>query len=468
MKSLKIKLLLSMLAGLLILSCQKEVSTSMNSTFKKNGGPVFSNWPMVNNGVLEFTDGQHITDYLGYLDSVLVDSLMIPPADTFLYDPDDKLAWVESNLPGFNSLRAHAWTEYEVLNDFGWEDLVEIPEMHFIQDISIRSLLNENMEVIVGSQKYKYITEDIGLAIEMGAPQELMDAFDVLPAGATLDEVYEGVLDQDIAGVARLFALHNGAAFGSAQKISKTTFEEYHIPQPNLSFPDACGNPKRIKLENIKVVESTSGPKDAQFTIDWGDYSTPTVLNSSYSGWGHVLSQVYHLYANNGTYKINIKARLNGQLGTSPTVVAELDIHNVQIGPKTCLYGQGKAIHSPHWKNSHGVAWAATCWVDQANSWLGRYHNRVGATTRIYKWKRGKWRARKGHPYAYFNLTQTDQNCNYQGNPNASHSNNKSRSTTVNYSLSGHFGWTDLHTDHQSHHNGQWNGNHQLHLKSCN
>ncbi len=475
MKHLKLTQLLWLVVLFTVLSCKKEAPEP--SSIKKNGGLSPVVWPMVVNGTLEFSDGtlefsdgQHLVEYLSYLDSIVMDSIVIPPADTFTYDPDEKLEWVESNLPGFISLRAQAMADFEILSEMGWAHLSDIPEIHFIQDIAIRSVLNTDKQVIVGTKKYKYINEEIGLSIDIAAPQNLLDAFDALGTSATTADVYEDVMNYDIDGLAEVFVLDEGAGHHG---VHKTTINNFHISMPGLKFPDPCNNPRRLRLENL-ILNELAGhnayQNKATYTIDWGDGQTSSVtsskgLNSS------IVPYVEHTYANNGTYTIKIEAVSIYPTFSGNTPVAWLDIHEVVIGPRNCLYGYGRAINNAHWKNSHGTAWAATCWVNQNKNWLGWEFNRAGACTRIYKWTNRfgswRWRSRKGYPWTYMDLSRTDHDCNPMGSVIRQAGGGHASSATAQVKFPNNFGWTNFYSDHQSYHNGQWNKNHQLNLSAC-
>lgn len=74
----------------------------------------FSDWPVVENGMLKFRDYSHLNSYFDFLDeSTMCTDSTLREDTSFVFDKDQILADIENSYSGFTSLRSVAYETFE-------------------------------------------------------------------------------------------------------------------------------------------------------------------------------------------------------------------------------------------------------------------------------------------------------------------------------------------------------------------
>jgi len=134
--------LLIILIGATFNSCKKNDLTNTNNQSENLLEQSTINKLKVTDGILVFPDLKTFQDVYRLLDS------------TNAYEV------FESNY-GYTSLRSVISNEIEEFNKIYDPKNIKNPDDHFIADNTLRTLLNENCEVIIGTSIYKYLNKDL-------------------------------------------------------------------------------------------------------------------------------------------------------------------------------------------------------------------------------------------------------------------------------------------------------------------
>lgn len=131
---------LIILIGATFSSCEKNDLTNINNQSKNLVEQSTINKLKVTDGILEFPDLETFENVYTLLDSTNA-------FETF-----------ENNY-SYTSLRSIISNEIEEFNKIYDPKNIVNPDDHFIADNTLRALLNENCEVIIGKSIYKYLTK---------------------------------------------------------------------------------------------------------------------------------------------------------------------------------------------------------------------------------------------------------------------------------------------------------------------
>jgi len=134
------------LIGLVFAGCEKMELTNPENIQKNILEQSTINNLKVNNGILEFPDLKTFENIYLFLEK------------TNSYEK------FESNY-NYTSLRSLIAAEIEEFNKIYEPIDIENPDDHFIADNTLRALLNENCEVIIGKSIYKYLNKDLVVEI---------------------------------------------------------------------------------------------------------------------------------------------------------------------------------------------------------------------------------------------------------------------------------------------------------------
>lgn len=369
--------------------------------------------PEVKNEMLQFTDQAHFDDYLAYLDAIVMDEPQTEEeSDTDTTDIDDKLISVEESL-GFSSLRAKLKSDFDALNEQGFASLDNIPAEHFIASSSLRSIFNQNDEVMIGESIWVYYNADFMVEIT-DASLETRNAVRSYRA-ALSSRIHPGVFilsNINIVPIGDLQATAQiGAAEGGEERTTVGQKSSCRIGDRLLNLYSqsvaACNALTRSIALESGVQFSDCGQfirhqGATDYVINWGDGIIQTV--GRFNGDYFVIS---HNYAFAGTYTISVTGTSGGAaLSFNP---AQLTISGVGTACTSANASTGVT-----WASSSGSQRAYSTQIQKNNVFLGGVNGRSRhiATTKSYEWKNGSWKAKKVDRLVSQILGNTkDQNC---------------------------------------------------------
>ncbi|XZF14171.1 hypothetical protein ACTHGU_20525 [Chitinophagaceae bacterium MMS25-I14] len=432
--------LAAILTTTIFIACKKETqSTTKRHLTGRARLSGFSDWPTIENGMLSFRDPAHFSEYCDFLDSVIITGPGDP--DTTGNDPNEILEGVESGLGGFISLRHITEANFQALNEVGWDNMESIPEKHFINDISIKSILNADADVKVGDKITHFINKDFAVTMSADDPTSLTNVHGLTEA-ATIDDISHLDPDATKYDIQLLSAVNLLPG-----NVARTTGYPFHTNCRMAWTPDPCNNPKKVQLDGIQLsVLGQAGITicDAYFNINWGD---GTSTNGSTSN--QVLSGVTHVYPSIGSYTITINGRATSPITTGNQWDDQLIIH-VTV-PNGCNYKlQRSWIGTQYTNNGMNRSFKCKAWIEQWTSPFGVDKHKVGAYTESYLYTSNKWKtSRIDHVSVSYLTTEFASDCtNNWGDGGGSYPGNTTYAE-ASHTNPDYVGWFSIHSSHQ-------------------
>jgi hypothetical protein len=293
------------LATTILVSCNKtgkEQNTPHPERLKKISAQFrYTDFPKNENGLLVFRDQAHYDGYIDFL-NVAVDSM--DTKDTTV-DINSVLQDIENGL-GFTSIRKTSHEEYIRQDIIGWSSLEAIPDEHFILAQDIRSTLNIDLDVQIGTEILHYVSKDFAVRVDAGN-KSLLEQFKRLPTNVSLSDIT--LLDPSRRGSSIIELTGDGFIFGRQKPTGAS------IGGPFPERVDACNRPGYLRFVNLSLDDN--GSREAYFTINFGDNS-PTVNVGSYGHYvtgNYFVPDFFHQYPvpSGGTinYTMTITAHYN-------------------------------------------------------------------------------------------------------------------------------------------------------------
>jgi hypothetical protein len=399
----------------------------------------FTKMPGTVNGMLYFADEEQLSSYMDYLDN----AVRRDEGDKsgVSEDPDDILEDIESQI-GFVSLRHVTNAAFQQLNEVGWESPDQIPEKHFIHDITMRSILNSNADLRVGDQITHYINKDYAVSIDADATEKL-EAFHNLPLTAGLIDI------QEIDPTANEFSVHYLRAISLLIAAQRGTGSNVFMSTPSFTSTQICSNPLELSLGGLVVREQVGNSfiaRTAAFNIQWGDGSS--LLIGSPSSQNPVVN-TSHQYPHSGTYTIVITAQ-----GLSPfTGMTFSTGGSFQVNvPGGCNFNAQNS-HMTDVRDNLNMNRFMRCvdWVEQWRSTFGGIdRHKIGANTVSYHLENNKWReSRIDEVGAEFSTTKYEGDCITNWGDNAASYNGNTRSAEASNQNRGKVGWFQVYCKHK-------------------
>jgi hypothetical protein len=309
------------LATTILVSCNKtgkEQNVPKTENLKKMSVRLsFYDFPKNENGLLVFRDQAHYDGYIDFL-NVAVDSMDIK--DTTI-DINTVLQDIENGL-GFTSIRKTSHEEYIRQDIVGWPSLEAIPDEHFILAQDIRSTLNTNLDVQIGTEILHYVSKDFAVRVDAGN-KALLEQFKRLPTNISLSDIT--LIDPSRRGSSIIELTGDGFIFGR----QKPTAD--NIAGPYISFPDKCNDPGKVRFTNLGLYRNNNSV-EAYFKIDYGDGSAIEYKSSfgNYVTGFYVAPNFYHTYtlpaSGSITHIMTITACENPNFPAGQTVTTQVPV----------------------------------------------------------------------------------------------------------------------------------------------
>jgi hypothetical protein len=288
---------IALLVAVFAISCKKELTTETGSSPEKlkKMSAIYgtADFPSNKGGMLAFRDSKHFNSYMDYLDKA--EATIDPENET--QTVHSVLQDIENGL-GFSSLRKVTHEAYEIQDAKGWPSIDAIPDEHFINSPEMRSVLNGQLEVQIGSEILHYVNKEIRVNID-AINTNLLSKYRRLTPSATLDEVR--FIDPFLSATTIEFVDRDGSLIvfgkGTQPKPTGTDF----VVMPGVKFPDKCNNPRLAEFFGL-ALRNASGLINGYFIINYGDGTTET-KNSG--GWP--VPNFQHTYPSLGQYTLTIK-----------------------------------------------------------------------------------------------------------------------------------------------------------------
>ncbi|MFA6057153.1 MAG: hypothetical protein WC756_03060 [Taibaiella sp.] len=364
----------------ILVSCNKtgkEQNTPHPENLKKLSATYgAADLPSNNGGMLVFRDSKHFDSYMAFLDRA--EATITPEDET--KDVHTVLQDIENGL-GFNSLRKVTHEAYEVQDAKGWPSIEAIPDEHFINSPEMRSVLNNQLEVQIGSEIVHYVNKDIRVNIDADN-RSLLDQYRKLAPVATLNDVR--FIDPLLTGSSIQFLDGHGFVidFGKGT-VPKPTGTDFVVP-PAAIPPNKCDNPLLVEFSGLGL-RNAQGYFSGYCIIQYGDGTQETKYTSNNFGMPMV-PNFQHAYPSLGQYTITIKGYYSG----GGLVETRSQTVNVVAG--------GCAINFKEttWQYGHissTVAWGGKLVMQNMGSNTGRV---VAYTKLVRQNSDGSWSGFKG------------------------------------------------------------------------
>jgi hypothetical protein len=389
---------------LLTFSCNKEELPSLNNTessYYPSAGSFRSlTMPIVENGMLSFSDQEHFDEYLDYLDAIVMNEPQSEEEeDSDETEIDDKLLAVEQSL-GFQSLRAKLYVDFVTLDEVGFSSLDEIPEEYYISSSAYRSIFNEDQEVKIGSSIWVYYNEDYFIEItdasldtrdairlaKSGSPNEVPTSIRVKENIKIIPTTAEAQKERPGVGTYSESDGQNGDP--------TTKCNGVRVLSPLYDLRDPCDPfTQVIRIESGILCGAVLDYWDQSITlrIDWGDGSVEFFTLAD--GNGNI--PISHRYNNQGDYTIEIIGELDADQTPLSANPAEIGVVNIGVN---CLANETSSGRV--WKYSIETGSDRRAYSSElikqnriGNSVWGR--SRVCGITRSYHWKNNRWRSKR-------------------------------------------------------------------------
>jgi hypothetical protein len=321
---------------LIILSCKKDTKNNLEDESKLPYYPRVGSFrsltmPTVENEMLVFDDQGHLSDYIDYLDLIIMDEPQSEQdTDNDTFEIDEKLQLVEDQI-GFNSLRSIECSEFESLNAYGFETLDDIPEEPLLASSSIKSCLNEYYEVKIGDDIWVYF--NLGYTIQIvGGDINIRNIIrDLRPEYTNSFPIcLISIEDIKIFGneevVCQIPNVTNGNTNSNSQLDTNFVSWGNHFPYQCLPFNFKFSASLQVDVEdpdtNLLPIVSDVLSSQAQYSWDFGDGTT---IQSGQSSEDHIFNST-------GTYSAKVTITYSGTYGNHTEVLT----YNVIVSGQTC------------------------------------------------------------------------------------------------------------------------------------
>lgn len=461
----KIVFALSLLCSAVLFSCSKKDATEASKPALSTMSTVvtryskFSDWPKVSNGMLVFPDTNHLINYINFLDSVIdphnYDSVYTDNGGEF--DQDLLLQNVENTL-GFTSIRSTSHANFLKLNDVGWDRPENAPEEHFIHSMDIKSILNTNMDVQIGTAIVHYINAHLCVNYDVSRT-DLQSQYNRLPSTATLTDAIN--IDPMHLNSGVYWINDAGYKLIWDRASNKPTGGNYKIANFNYTAPD-CANPHKLVFSGIEltVVVNTNGvwsyiPTKSKFMVSFDDGTTLGPIYSTISTGGYanvMLADFNHTFTTEGVHDVTLTAWNI----TNTTNVADIqEVHQVTVKGAGCRKGINKATDDQFQYLSGGIAFSGKASIEDWGQFFVQKTRVISETT---SWVQSgtKWKEQKGVIWGNVAVGLLDKDCNYVRGTTGDCSGNKSKHILV-HRTDDEYHWTRVDTEHGMYVNGTWN-----------
>lgn len=392
--------------------------------------------PTVSNGMLVFTSKEDYDAWLEYLGDVTLKDTTNTDSTDYI---NETLGEIEQGL-GFNSLRKDLREQYDALNETGWDAIEDVPELHFLHDPTIQSVLNVDGDVKIGDDIYEWIDKHHIIVIKDAG---LLNAVHTFKSNGydRIEDIYL------ITGAAELDAngdqtnhilvqyLENEVPLGSVslQKTSGSTFlQNYGTVKSN-----SC-NPKEVTVNNFYVSDPSNALAVSCFwTIDWGDGTTEGPFTATYFGKTHT-------YSSFGSKTITIIAIPTGLTSGTYTFAKTFPLNEC---------GKDTYKSKSYWRYSNDGNRAFECYGEVVVSAL---NNKIYASTTAYKKKNGKFKEHKADRIAaqVWGDILNYSNCGFDKSASAADWPYNDKHCKAVRHIGYRFGWETIHTDHKMWYDG--------------
>lgn len=351
----------------LFVACEKENPLSGSPVEKAyersgkslRGGPTLqkdATWPTQVNGMLSFRSQSHFDQFQNTMESIdanWVDQF-ISSEETYII-PDEPLDAIENTLR-FRSMRKdieEKTLDAMVNNSFGENN---DPGDVFIRDKYIRTVLNPELEVRIGTSVFKYVDRDFLVEIPDGNMQ-------------TLDEVRK----RGIRGVKGNAIVHE---LGDKRLHTPKVAPGQAMPTCYVAYTDDQDNCNRLKYTFDAWMHVDTTIKFFNVYIwNFGDGTNITTA----------LPTVHHTYSTFGLYTVTVTAIYTGSSGTCQD--SKSFTVNVQDKPICDKKNRDRSI----WTYPvSGHAMRCEIWANHGN-----FNRQYGSRTTHYEWKNNKWKEKK-------------------------------------------------------------------------
>jgi hypothetical protein len=414
------------LTTIVLVSCKKTDNDQNNAhpeALKKMAATYgYADFPKNDNGLLVFRDSKHFDSYMDFLDMA---EAKIDPNDEN-QDVNTVLQDIEK-AQGFNSLRAVSHAQYEQQNAIGWPRPEAIPDEHFITSPEMRSVLNNQLEVQVGTEILHYVNKDIRVNVD-AFNKTMLDKYRRLSPIATLDDVR--FIDPFLNGSSIEFTDLDGSLinFGKGT-VPKPTGTEF-VQMPYVKFPNACNNPRLAEFNGL-AARNASGYIQGNLLVKYGDgtqeWKYPTLTGS---GWKVPAFQ--HTYPAFGQYTLTVI--LNGGVDTKSQTV------------KVTANGCKENYKSTDWQYgyiSSTVAWGGKLEMQQIGNNSNKRGRLIAYTKLVRQNSDGSWSGFKGKIFTRLgcDAKSTDGNCTIVDHLVGEGYDNNKKENLVHRTGQGPFNW---------------------------
>jgi hypothetical protein len=162
----KISLLILLIATCFV-SCQKEATVQTEQEefdyrLLISANLDYLDYPVLQNNILKFRDHEHYFNFVEELEEIETNCDVPGSTDTVSFE--EKLNAIETHI-GFVSVRKQFYLDYEAQNEIGWASFDQIPSLDIPLDDITLSLLNEDMNIIVGDTLFNYFNDSTLLKV---------------------------------------------------------------------------------------------------------------------------------------------------------------------------------------------------------------------------------------------------------------------------------------------------------------
>lgn len=323
---------------------------------------------------------------------------------------DEILDLLEAQFEGFVSFRTWFNERYNVLSgEFTVQEVEEIYSSDFINDIIIKTILNENREVGIGDSIYYFHGLNKTLAIDKDNSSALQVLRDIDDDEEVIVPTYTESKD---------ITIHSLGYNQSKDQVEVGALTKYVSSRQALPLP--CNVYKKEFYVNILKYTRTSttsswvsqGNLNGDLSIDWGDGTSSTHINH----YGSSSQKLYHTYANTGNYLISsVFTFIDG----GNTIILEDTISITVLG--ACTNANNEMA---------GPTQISGDWMMISKLWINNnfFGNHIGALTHSYKKNsNGSWSLSKAQIKVTVSGIFRDSNCGGNETKNGSKENNNDK-----------------------------------------
>jgi hypothetical protein len=460
-----LKIAFTMLLFAAITSCKKtnkqDTTDSKSATPKMMSATVANRpqFPNLENGTLVFKDQRQFDDYTAYLDKI-TDPKSYDTATLMRqeFDQDAILGAVESQL-GFTSIRKISHDKFMALNAIGWDRLEDIPEEHFIRDAVLRSVLNENLTLKIGTNFVHIINKYLSVKVDATADAKIIQAFSRLPVTASLEDALSIDPLHKYSTLFEVSQTGRSTTFGTSG--NKPTGEGDLTILNLKNDANNCSNATVVTFTNA-ILYQDFGPNSpvnigpgsslpATFAIDFGDNTTSftihTVNQGTASTPSYVVPAFTHTYPAAGIYRMKMHAVADQVYGGALRTYADRsDDINVGGACKAPDKIEGAEEFFPVPDGSRAVSGKITVTKNYNNFWSNT-NTRILAETSSWLRDGNKWKQSKSEIWDKLHADRKDKNCNVIGQTDGDGWSSNSKHISVHRTDPNYY-WQKVTTEH--------------------